>query len=369
MKRRNFLKGAATTGVAGAAAMASTFPAPALSKGRMEWRMVTAWPKNFPGLGNGANLLADYITKASNGRLTIKVYGGGEIVPPFEAIDAVANGTAEMGHGTPHYWKGKEPATQFLSSVPFGMNTQEKNAWLLYGGGQALADEAYKKMGCKFFPSGSLGVQMGGWFNKEITSLEDYKGLKIRIPGFGGEVVKAAGGNVVNLPGGEVLPALQSGAIDAAEFSSPYPDLAFGLYQSAKFYYFPGWQEPDSILDNFINLEKWDALPDDLKTIIEIANRAVNHTMLCEFTARNSASLDALVNKHGVLLKRFPDDVLVGLSDLADQVINDIAAKDPLSTKVMNSYRTFQNSAAAWDGIFELPRRGAQTWRSKKAGG
>ncbi len=358
MKRRNFLKGAATTSMAGAgAAMASTFPAPALSKGRMEWRMVTTWPKNFPGLGSGANLLADFITKASNGRLTVKVFGGGEIVPPFESIDAVANGSAEMGHGAPHYWKGKVSAVQLLSSVPFGMNISQKNAWFYYGEGQALADEIYKQMGCKFFPSGSTGPQMGGWFNKEITSLEDYKGLKIRIPGLAGEVIKAAGGSVINMPGSEVLPALRSGAIDAAEFNAPYTDLAFGLHKSAKFYYFPDWQGPDPTIDNFINLKKWDALPDDLKAIIETANKAVNQAILSEFTARNSTSLDILVNKHGVLLKRFPDDALAGLADLADQVVDDLSARDPLSKKVLNSYRKFKNDADAWADVFELPRR------------
>ena len=259
LKRRDFLKTASTSGavIAATAAAASSFPKPSLAQGIMKWRMGTTWPKNFPGLGTGANKLAEFIGAASGGRLQVDVYGGGEIVPPFETMDAVASGTLEMGHGAPYYWKGKEPATQFIASMPFGLNVIEQNSWLQFGGGQELADKVYEKLGCKFFASGNTGVQMGGWFNKEINSLEDYKGLKMRIPGLGGEVVKAAGGNVVNLPGGEIPAALQSGAIDATEWVGPYNDLAFGLYKSAKFYYYPGWHEPATLLDNFINLTAW----------------------------------------------------------------------------------------------------------------
>src|SRR3546814_546801 len=196
--------------------------------------MQTTWPKNFPGLGTGANKLAEYIGTASGGKLTVEVYGGGEIVPAFETMDAVSRGTVEMGHGAPYYWQGKLSANQFLASMPFGLNAQEQNAWLQFGGGQDIADKIYRELGCKFFASGNTGVQAGGWFNKEINSLEDFKGLKMRIPGLGGAVLKAAGTNVVNLPGGEIPPALQSGAIDATEWVGPYNDLAFGLYKRSE---------------------------------------------------------------------------------------------------------------------------------------
>ena len=306
MKRRQFLSGAA---VAGATAAASTFAKPALAQDVREWRMVTTWPKNFPGLGTGANLLAEYITKASDGRLKVTVFGAGEIVPAFEAIDAVGNGTVEMGHGAPYYWKGKVDATQYIAAMPFGLNAQEQNAWFQWGGGQELADKVYAELNCKFFPSGNTGTQMGGWFNKEMNTIADYQGLKMRIPGLGGEVVKAAGANVVNLPGGEIPPALQSGAIDATEWVGPYNDLAFGLYKSAKYYYYPGWHEPATVLDNFINLDAWNALPDDLKAIVEQANRAVNQMVLSEFTARNVQALDTLRNKHNRL--PYPVDRMV----------------------------------------------------------
>jgi TRAP-type mannitol/chloroaromatic compound transport system substrate-binding protein len=333
------------TGAAAATAAASSFPSPAISQGRLQWRLVTTWPKNFPGLGTGANLLADLITKGSGGRLTVKTYGAGEIVPAFEALDAVSSGTVEMCHGAPYYWKGKIAATQFLASVPFGMTAQEVNAWYQWGNGQKLADKVYKQMGAKFFPSGNTGVQMGGWFNKKMNSLDDYKGLKMRIPGLGGEVVKAAGGNVINLPGGEIPPALQSGALDATEWVGPYNDLAFGLYKSAKYYYFPGWHEPATVLDNFVNLNAWEKLPSDLKSVVETANAAVNQIVLSEFTARNNAALQTLVNKHKVNLLKFPDNVLNGLGKLAGEVMGDIASKDSLSREVMDDYLKFRKSA------------------------
>jgi TRAP-type mannitol/chloroaromatic compound transport system substrate-binding protein len=355
MKRRAFVKGAATTGaVAGTAVAASSFPAPAIAQGTMEWRMVTTWPKNFPGLGTGAELLGQFITNASDGRLKVSVFGGGEIVPPFESMDAVGSGTVEMGHGAPYYWKGKVSATQFIASLPFGMNPQEQNAWFQYGGGQELADKVYREMGAKFFLSGNTGVQMGGWFNKEINTLADYDGLKMRIPGLGGEVVKAAGGNVVNLPGGEIPPALQSGAIDATEWVGPYNDLAFGLYQSAQFYYYPGWHEPATCLDNFINIQAWEKLPNDLKAIVEAANTAVNQLVLSEFVARNQDSLETLINQHGVELRRFPDEVLNGLGKLAGEVMSDLASQDPLSREVMDSILRFRQQSIRLADTTEL---------------
>ena len=349
MKRRQFVTGAAT----GALVAASTFPAPAISQGVKEWRMVTTWPKNFPGLGTGAELLAQMIDQGSNGRLKITVFGGGEIVPPFESMDAVSSGTVEMGHGAPYYWKGKLSATQFIASLPFGMTAQEQNAWFQYGGGQELADEVYAQMGAKFFPSGNTGVQMGGWFNKEMNTIADYQGLKMRIPGLGGEVVAAAGGNVVNLPGGEIPPALQSGAIDATEWVGPYNDLAFGLYKSAKYYYYPGWHEPATVLDNFINLQAWESLDPDLQAVVHAANTAVNQMVLSEFVARNNDSLNSLVTQHNVELRKFPDEILTALGKLSGEVMNDLASADPTSREVMDSILRFRKQAAEWAEISE----------------
>lgn len=352
MDRRNVLK-AALGASAVTTAAASSLPAPAIAKDRLKWTMVTTWPKNFPGLGTGANMLAELIKKASDGRMEITVYGAGEIVPAFDAIDAVANGTAEMGHGAPYYWKGKVPAAQYIAAMPFGLTAQEQNAWFEFGGGQALADKVYSQMGCKFFPSGNTGVQMGGWYNKEINTIDDFKGLKMRIPGLGGEVVKAAGATVVNRPGGELLTSMQSGDIDAMEWVGPYNDLAFGIHKVAKYYYFPGWHEPATVLDNFINLDAWDKLPPDLKEIVRAANAAMNNYVLSEFTARNHAALETLLNKHKVNLRSFPDALLEQLGGIAGTVLGDLSASDPLSREVVESISKFRKGAMAWTKLSE----------------
>ncbi|MDX1422518.1 MAG: TRAP transporter substrate-binding protein [Kiloniellales bacterium] len=344
--RRGFLKRAAAGSAALAAA--SGLPRPALAQGAKRWRMQTTWPKDSPGLGSGADKLAALIGAMSGGRLTVEVFGADEIVPAFETMDAVSGGAIEMGHGAPYYWADRLAATQFIASTPFGLNVAEQNAWIAFGGGQALADKVYRELGCKFFASGNTGVQAGGWFNAEIRTTEDYRGLKIRMPGLGGEVIRAAGGDVVNLPGGEILPALQSGAVEAAEWVGPYNDLALGLYESAKFYYYPGWHEPATLLDNFINLNAWESLGDDLKAVVASANAHVNAYVFDEFTANNDAALETLVNQHGVVLKKFPDPVLDALGALSGEVLGDLAAADPLSREVMESVLAFREKSIAY---------------------
>ena len=351
MKRRSFLKNAVIVGAAGAATAA--LPAPAISQGLRQWRMVTTWPKNFPGLGTGAELLAKFIERGSEGRLKIEVFGAGQLVKPFDSFDAVASGEVEMGHGTPYYWRKKIPAMVFMSAYPYGMTAQEQNGWIQYGGGQQLADQMYSELGCKYFVSGNTGVQMGGWFNKEINSLADYRGLKMRIPGIGGEVIQAAGAETVNLPGSEILGALEQGTIDATEWVGPYNDLALGVYRRAKYYYYPGWHEPGTTLDNFINQREWDKLPSDLKTVVEASNIAVNQLVLSEFVARNNGALKTLMSKHGVVLKQFPADVLAGFSTLSSQIINDLAARDSLSRRVLENIVEYRKAAVAWTSLSE----------------
>lgn len=353
--RRGLLKTAAAGAAAAALAACDEGKpsAPAASKERIEWRMTTCWPRNLPGLGTGAQLLADTITEASGGRLSVKLYAAGEIVPAFEAMDAVSNGIVEMGHGGPHFWKGKVPAAQFLSNTPFGLTAQEQNAWYQYGGGLALADEIYAELGCKFFLAGNTGVQMGGWFNEEINTLDDLKGLKMRMPGLGGEVLKAVGATIVNTSPGEIPIALQSGALDAAEWAGPYADLAFGLHESAKYYYYPGWHEPSAVLDLFINRAKFEALAPDLQAVIEVAASAVNQLILSEITARNNAALGELVTRHNVQLRQFPMEVLMGLSRTAEQVLERLAGADPLSAKVYGSLKRFRRDALGWSRISE----------------
>ena len=347
MQRRAFLTGAAT------AALGASIQ-PASAKAERRWKMVTTWPKNFPGLGTGANKLAELIGEMSGGRLEVKVYGAGELVPAFEVFDAVSRGTAEIGHGSAYYWKGKSEAAQFFSSVPFGLTGQEMNGWLYYGGGMQLWRELYRDFGLVPAAAGNTGVQMGGWFNKEINSLADLKGLKMRIPGLGGEVLRRAGGTPVTLPGGELFTSLESGAIDATEWVGPYNDLAFGLYKAAEYYYYPGWHEPGTTLEAMINQEAFDELPADLQSIVLNACKVVNQDMLAEYTARNPTALQTLLDEHEVELRRYPDDVLLRLRELSDEVVAEIAEKDAFSKKTYASYRKFLTQSRQWSAVSEL---------------
>ena len=360
MKRRHFLgtagAGALLTGglLSGCGQEAKQAGAGVASQQQIfHWKMVTTWPKNFPGLGTGANNLAKLISEMSGGRLTVKVYGARELVPAFEVFDAVSSGTAEMGHGAAYYWKGKSEAAQFFAAVPFGMTAQEMNAWLYYGGGMQLWEQVYAPFGVLPAAAGNTGLQMGGWFNKEINGVEDLQGLKMRIPGLGGEVLKRAGGTPVNLPGGEIFTSLQSGTIDATEWVGPYNDLAFGLYKAAKYYYYPGWHEPGTTLECIFNKQAFEALPADLQSIVSNACRVANADMLAEYTARNNTALQSLVNEHHVDVREFPGPVLDKLRSISEQVVAEIAAQDAISAKVYESYQNFRRQVVAWHDISE----------------
>ncbi len=317
------------------------------------WKMVTSWPRNFPGLGTGANHLAENISKLSNGRLTIKVYGGNELVPAFEVFDAVSQGTAEMGHSATYYWKGKAPEAQFFAGFPFGMTAQELHGWIYYGGGLELWQEVYAPHGLVPFLAGSSGPQMGGWFNIEIKSLDDLKGLKMRIPGPGGEILKRAGGTPQTIPGAELFTALQTGTIDATEWVGPYNDLAFGLFRAARYYYYPGWQEPGTGLECMINQQAWDALPDDLQAIVKTACQAAVMDTLSDFTYNNGIALQTLLKEHDVQLRRYPDEVLNRLSELSDELIKEMAAESDLMGRIYASYKAYQEIVNPWTDISE----------------
>ena len=351
MKRRDFVK---SMGVAALASSSLSVSSQSMAaKAEFNWKMVTTWPKNFPVLGTNANRLAKTIEQMSGGRIRIKVYGANELVPAFEAFDATSRGTAEMGHGAPYYWKGKNEATQFFSALPFGMTAQEVNGWLYHGGGMALWEELYDSFNLIPMASGNTGVQMAGWFRKDIHSLDDLKGLKMRIPGLGGEVLKRAGGTPVSLPGGEVFTSLQSGAIDATEWIGPYNDMAFGLYKAAKNYYYPGWHEPGATLETFVNKDAFAGLPVDLQLIVREACKAANMDMLSEFMAKNNQALESLVTKHEVQVKALPDDVLKTMHRLSNEVVQELIDRDPFSQKVYASYNSFQQQAMRWSDLSE----------------
>ncbi len=318
-----------------------------------KWKMVTTWPKNFPVLGTAPERFAKNVEAMSNGRIKIRVYGAGELVPAMEVFDAVSRGTAELGHGGAYYWKGKIPEAQFFTTVPFGFTAQEMNGWLHYGGGIELWRELYAKFGLEPLAAGNSGVQMGGWFNKEINSMDDLKGLKMRIPGLGGEVFQRAGGVPVMLPGGEVFTALQTGAIDATEWVGPYNDLAFGFFKAAKYYYYPGWHEPGATLEMMINQKAMAELPADLQAIVRVAARECNQDMLDEFTARNASSLETLVTEHKVELRPYPQAVLDELQALSAQVVEEEANKTEMGKKVYASFKAFRDSIAKYHDITE----------------
>ena len=323
------------------------------SQQQYRWKMVTTWPKNLPGLGRAPETFAKKLDEMSNGRLKVHVYGAGEMLPAMGVFDAVSEGTAEIGHGAAYYWKGKVPASVFFTTVPFGLNAQEMNGWLHYGGGMELWREVYEPFDLVPLAGGNTGVQMAGWFNKEINSLQDMQGLKMRIPGIGGEVFNRAGGTAVTIPGGELYTSLQTGVIDATEWVAPYNDLALGLHEVAKYYYYPGWHEPGSTLEVIINKQAYESLPPDLQAMVRAAADSANQDMLDEYTARNNAALQDMVNNHGVQLKRLPDDVLRKLKQSSEIVLDEYAAADPMAAKVYKSFKTFKKGVTEYHHISE----------------
>ncbi|WP_324752218.1 TRAP transporter substrate-binding protein [Roseovarius sp. Pro17] len=346
MKRRQFITNAGLS----ATGLAAVTAAPAIAQDVREWRLLHAYPKGYPIYGTAPEKFAEFVTKASDGRLNIQVFGAGEVVPAFETMDAVRGGTAQMGFGTSYFWKGKVPALQFIPGLPFGMTVQEQNAWFI-SGGLELAQKAYDELNVKFFVAGNSGPQMGGWFNKEIASAADLSGIKMRMPGLGGEVLSAMGTTIVNLPGGELLPSMQSGAIDACEWIGPYLDMAFGFHKVAEYYYYPGWQEPSGINDLFVNMDEWNALPADLQEIVAAGAELANSYVLNELTAKNPEALRALVEDNGVNLKRFSDDTLIELGNTAGVLLNDLASSDPLSREILDSILSFRENTLNYTDI------------------
>ena len=319
----------------------------------IEWKLVTTWPKGLPGLGAAPENFARRVNEASGGRLRIKVFGAGEIVPAFEVFDAVSRGVAEAGHGASYYWKGKIPAAVFFTAVPFGMTAQEANGWLHYGGGLALWREPYAPFGVIPYAGGSTGVQMAGWFNTRLNSREDLAGLKMRIPGLAGEVFDAAGGSAVRIAGGEVYTSMQTGVIDAVEWVGPYNDRTLGLMEVGDYYYYPGWHVPGAMLETIVNAEALAALPEDLQAIVRIAARATNTDMLDDFTANNSESLQILLRDFDTEVLPLPDDVMDALYEQSQIAIQALVDADPMAKKIAASYFAFSEKVRTYHEISE----------------
>ena len=339
-------------GAAGITATAvSTLPKAALSQGVKQLVMVTTWPKNSPGLGTSATRLAHRIGTLSGGKLTVKVYAAKELVPTFQSFDAVSSGTADMYHSVENYWQSKSKAFNFFASVPFGMTATEQNAWIHHGGGQELWDEVSGRFGLKPFMAGNTGVQMGGWFNKEVNTPEDFNGLKMRIPGLGGEVLRRLRGFPLLIPGDEIFPAMHAGAIEATTWFGPWNDLAFGLHKIAKQYYYPGFQEPGTTLSASINIRTWAALSSEHKAIVSAAMAAENDFTLAEYNAKNSEALATLINKHKVEVRRFGTEILNSLGQASGDAVAELGAHDKLTGKVYKSFMKFRKQSIGWSRI------------------
>ncbi|MCC7429260.1 TRAP transporter substrate-binding protein [bacterium] len=354
-ERREFLKKA---GVFGGSALAfgcnSEQKQTAIhTKKTYEWKMVTTWSPHFPILGEGADKIAKWIEEMSDGRMKIQVYGGGELVPPFESFDAVSGGIAEMSHGASYYWAGKSAATQFFASVPFGMNAQQMHSWIYFGGGLQLWEELYAPFNLVPMPAGNTGAQMGGWFNREINSLSDLSGLKMRMPGLGGKVIAKAGSSAILSPGSEIYTNLERGVIDATEWIGPYHDYLMGFHKIAKFYYYPGWHEPCGTMELLVNKTAFDALPKDLQTIIRTAAGRATAEMLVEFDYQNQIYLQKLKTESKVQIRKFPDEVLEILKNYTKEVIEEIILQDSNSKKIYESYSKFQYEIKDWIDVSE----------------
>ena len=351
--RRKFLKAATATGVAAVAA--SSLAAPAVAAERVEIAIVTTWPRDFPGLGTGAQRFAQRMSDMSDGRFQVSYYAAGERVKAFDSFDEVASGNAQMYHGADYYWVGKDQAWGYFTAVPFGLTYTEINAWIRYGGGQELWDELADKFGLKNFMCGNTGVQMGGWFNKKIRSPNDFKGLKMRMPGFGGQVIGKMGGSPVSLPGGQIYENLVSGAIDATEWVGPWNDEAMKFQEAAKYYYYPGMHEPGSMLAAGCNKSWLTSLSKSDQLLIEAAAAMENDVMMSEYNAKNGAALTRLINDHGVQLEKFSDKVYDGFSKAANEVFQEVQAGSDLAARIHASFVKAREEVGAWTNLSDSP--------------
>ena len=354
MERRRFLKSGLTAGLATTAAVAA--PAVARAQATFNWKMTNAYGPGAPFYVEGPGspkYFIDLVKKLSGGRLTIQHFAAGELIPALEGFDAVSKGTVEMNCANSYFWSGKTFAAQYFTAVPFGMNFQGMNAWLYHGGGLKLWEEVYDPFNLVPLPMGNTGIQMTGWFKKPIEKVEDFKGLKMRIPGLAGKVYAALGVDVKLLPGGEIFPALERGVIDAAEFVGPYQDRRLGLHKAAKYYHTTGWHEPATVSELAINKAAWDKLPADLQAVVENACAACNVISEAWCQRNNAKAMDDLVKNQGVTAKPLPDAVVKRLREVTGQALAEATAKDALTKKVHDSYMAFKSKYDSWAGYSE----------------
>jgi TRAP-type mannitol/chloroaromatic compound transport system substrate-binding protein len=350
-RRRNVLLGASAVVAAG------SLPAPAIAQGIKELKLVTSWPESLPGSGVSAGRLAQSITAVSDGRLKVTLHPAETLVHAFEVFDAVSASVADMYHSADYYFEAKSPALNFFCAVPYGMTADELASWIDFGGGQALWDEVGAAFGIKPLLCMNTGVQMGGWFNKEVDSPADFKGLRYRMPGLGAEVLRRMGATVVTLPAGDIVSALKSGAIDASEWIGPWPDIALGLDKAADYYYYPGFHEPGTSSTLGINKPLWDGMTASERALIEAAAHAEVTRSLAQFNAENVKALKQLRADERIKIRRFNDELIKAFGKLSKDVLADVAAKDPLTRKVYDSYMAFLAGVMDWGELSETGYR------------
>ncbi|MEM7225462.1 MAG: TRAP transporter substrate-binding protein [Pseudomonadota bacterium] len=327
---------------------------PATAQDIQSLTLATAWPRGAPGVGVNAERFARRVEALSGGRLSIRLFGAGELVPAFEVLDAVQRGTADLGHGTAYYWSGKQQALHYFTGVPFGLTAVEFVAWLRFGGGQALWDKVMAPFGVVPFYAGSSGPQAGGWFRREITSPEDFLGLKFRIAGLGAQVLRRMGTTTVTTPPGEIYGALASGAVDGADWVGPWNDIAFGLHKVAPYYYLPGFHEPGPGLEILVNRKRFEGLAPDLQEVLRSAAEATALETLADFTYHNIRTFAELETTYGVTPRHFPPAVIERLAAESRAVLKALAQRNSLTAKVWESYGAFLDQARAYAPFSEL---------------
>ena len=323
------------------------------SSPKIRWRMATSWPKSLDTIYGGAETISQRVADLTGGNFQIKTYAAGEIVPGLEVLDAVQTGSVECGHTASYYYKGKNPSFAFGTSVPFGLTAQQQNAWLYKGGGNQALNKAFSDFGIMSFPAGNTGAQMGGWFKQKLENLQSLQGLKMRIPGLGGEVMSQLGVNVQVLPGGEVFLALDRGAIDAAEWTGPYDDEKLGFHQAANFYYYPGWWEPGPTLSALVNTKAWGKLPSEYQAIFSTACYEANLTMLNQYENLNGAALQRLISK-GTKLIPYSNTILQAAHEASLQLYEDIGSKNQDFRTLFREWQIFQKEISNWNKINEF---------------
>lgn len=352
MDRRSFFKkaGVATAGAAGASTLAA--PAIAQDMPKITWRLTSSFPKALDTIYGAGETMANYVREASGGNFDIQVFAAGEIVGGLEAKNAAADGTVEMAHTASYYYIGQDPTYALGTAIPFGMNYRQRNAWLYHGGGSEMLDEFYATQGVYALPCGNTGAQMGGWYRKEINTVDDLDGLKMRIGGLGGRILAKLGVVPQQVAGGDIYPSLEKGTIDAAEWVGPYDDQKLGFNKVAKYYYYPGWWEGGPTLHAMVNREKWEELPAAYKALLEAASAAANSDMMATYDAKNPAALKALV-ADGAVLRPFSQEILSAAYDAAQEVYAEISAENPMFKKIKESQDAFKRDSYLWMQISE----------------